>query len=48
MRIVDCFTDVLLFTRKFCRGELEQIPVEEVRAYLQDLFQKSEIMAEKK
>ena len=47
MRIVDCFTDVLLFTRKFCRGELEQIPVEEVRAYLQDLFQKSEIMAEK-
>ena len=46
MRIVDCFTDVLLFTRKFCRGELEQIPVEQVRDHLQDLFQKSETMAE--
>ncbi|MFT4607755.1 MAG: type VI secretion system protein ImpK [Urechidicola sp.] len=46
MRIVDCFTDVLLFTRKFCRGELEQMPVDQVRGYLQDLFQKSEAMAE--
>jgi len=47
MRIVDCFTDVLLFTRKFCRGELEQMTVDQVRDYLQELFQKCEIMAEK-
>ena len=46
MRIVDCFTDVLLFTRKFCRGELEEMPVDQVRAEVQSLFQKSEEMAE--
>jgi type VI secretion system protein ImpK len=42
MRIVDCFTDVLLFTRKFCRGELEEMSVDLVRSELQNLFQKSE------
>lgn len=47
MRIVDCFTDVLLFTRKFCRGEFDEMPVDQVRAELQSLFQKSETMAEK-
>lgn len=46
MRIVDCFTDVLLFTRKFCRGELEIIAVDQVRSELESLFQKSKIMAE--
>ncbi|MFT5657246.1 MAG: type VI secretion system protein ImpK [Gammaproteobacteria bacterium] len=47
MRIVDCFTDVLLFTRKFCRGEIEELTVDQVRTELQNLFQSSEIMAEK-
>jgi type VI secretion system protein ImpK len=46
MRIVDCFSDVLLFTRKFCRGEVEQVSVDEVRIILQELLQKSEKMAE--
>lgn len=46
MRIVDCFTDVLLFTRKFCRGELEEMSVDLVRSELQGLFQKSEESAE--
>jgi type VI secretion system protein ImpK len=46
MRIVDCFTDVLLFTRNLCRGEIEQMPVDQVRGNLKDLFEKSELMAE--
>ncbi|MFT5502960.1 MAG: type VI secretion system protein ImpK [Gammaproteobacteria bacterium] len=41
MRIVDCFTDVILFTRKFCRGELEEMTAEVVRQILQGLFVKS-------
>jgi type VI secretion system protein ImpK len=47
MRIVDCFTDVLLFTRKFCRGELEEMSVDLVRSELQNIFQKSEENATK-
>lgn len=46
MRIVDCFTDVLLFTRKFCRGEMEEMSVEQVRLQLENLFQQSEDTAE--
>lgn len=46
MRIVDCFTDVLLFTRKFCRGEIEEMSVDQVRAQLENLFQASQDMAE--
>jgi len=46
MRIVDCFTDVLLFTRKFCRGEIEEMPVDQVRVQIEHLFQKSQDMAE--
>ena len=45
MRIVDSFTDVLLFTRKFCRGEMEEMSVEQVRQQLERLFQESEDMA---
>ncbi len=46
MRIVDTFTDVLLFTRKFCRGEIEPMPAEQVRAELRRLFDASEKLAE--
>lgn len=46
MRIVDCFTDVLLFTRKFCRGEVEEMSFDQVRIQLEHLFQESLTMAE--
>ncbi len=46
MRIVDLFTDVLLFTRKFCRGEMEEMIAVEVRQRLAALFQQSQEMAE--
>ena len=46
MRVVDTFTDVLLFVRKFCRGEIETMSADEVRAELQSLFDKSERLAE--
>ena len=46
MRIVDGFTEVLLFTRKFCRGEIEAMPVEQVRTELQSRFDISERLAE--
>jgi type VI secretion system protein ImpK len=46
MRIVDCFTDVILFTRKFCRGEHEEMSADAVRKIVEALFQKSEQDAE--
>ena len=46
MRVVDTFTDVLLFVRKFCRGEIESMPAEQVRTELQALFDRSKTMAE--
>ncbi len=46
MRIVDFFTDVLLFTRKFCRGETEEMTVDQVRQQLEGLFQQSQVMSE--
>lgn len=46
MRIVDCFTDALLFTRKFCRGEIETMSVEQVRSELQGRFETSRKLAE--
>ena len=46
MRIVDCFTDVILFTRKFVRGELEVEAPDEVRRQLAQLFERSQQLAE--
>jgi type VI secretion system protein ImpK len=46
MRIVDTFTDVILFTRKFCRGELEPMPAEQVRGELQQRLEKSQQISE--
>lgn len=46
MRIVDCFTDVILFTRKFVRGKPEGDSVEDVKNYLINLFDKSQQLAE--
>jgi type VI secretion system protein ImpK len=45
MRIVDCFTDVILFTRKFVRHEVEATQLEEVRQNLIALFEKSRDLA---
>ncbi|MFT5400743.1 MAG: type VI secretion system protein ImpK [Planctomycetota bacterium] len=42
MRIVDIFTDVILFTRKFCRGDLEAMPAEQVRSELRQRFDSSQ------
>jgi type VI secretion system protein ImpK len=42
VRIVDCFTDVILFTRKFVRSEAEGNSVEEVKDHLINLFDKSQ------
>ncbi len=46
MRIVDCFTEVILFTRKFVRGEMQVQGVEEVRRILLALFEQSREQAE--
>lgn len=46
MRIVDCFTDELLFTRKFCRGEFEDMSADQVRSELQSRFETSRKLAE--
>ncbi len=46
MRVVDSFTEALLFTRKFCRGELEAMTAEQVRLELQNRFDLSQKMAE--
>ena len=46
MRIVDCFTDVILFTRKFVRGELEVNAPDEVRREVTRLFDHSQQLAE--
>lgn len=46
MRIVDCFTDVILFTRKFVRGELEMNELDEVRREIIHLFEHSQKLAE--
>jgi type VI secretion system protein ImpK len=46
MRVVDTFTDVLLFARKFCRGEIDNMPADQVRSELQNLFEKSQRLAE--
>ena len=47
MRVVDCFTDVLLFTRKFCRGEISGMSVDQVSGELQNLFEQSRLGSEK-
>lgn len=45
MRIVDCFTDVILFARKFVREELEIEVLDDVKAELVRLFQSSQEIA---
>ena len=46
MRIVDCFTDVILFTRKFVRGELDIHAAEDVRREIINLFERSQTLTE--
>jgi type VI secretion system protein ImpK len=46
VRIVDCFTDVILFTRKFVRGELELNAFDEVRGEIIQRFDHSQNLAE--
>ena len=46
MRIVDCFTDVILFVRKFCRSESETMSANEVQQTLVGLFNISSQSAE--
>ncbi len=46
MRIVDCFTDVILFTRKFVRGEIDLQDADDVRAELLRRFEQARQLAE--
>ena len=46
MRIVDCFTDVILYTRKFVRGELDIHAAEDVRREIINLFERSQTLTE--
>jgi len=46
VRIVDCFTDVILFSRKFVRGELDIHTAQDVRREVLRLFEKSQQLAE--
>jgi len=46
VRIVDCFTDVILFTRKFVRGEIKIESIDEVKSELLQLLKTSESLAE--
>jgi type VI secretion system protein ImpK len=45
VRIVDAFTDVILFARRFARGESEEISAEELRAQLKLRFDESSALA---
>ena len=45
MRIVDCFTDVILYARKLTRGDIEVESADEARAALSALFEKTRVMA---
>jgi type VI secretion system protein ImpK len=45
VRIVDAFTDVILFARRFTRGESEELSAKELRAELQRLFDQSSTLA---
>lgn len=46
MRIVDCFTDVILYARKLSRGDIAVESAEEARNNLKDLFEKAKSMSE--
>jgi len=41
VRIVDCFTDVILYARKLSRGEIEVESADEARTALKSLFDKA-------
>lgn len=45
MRIVDCFTDVILYARKLARGEIAVESADEARSSLVALFDKSESLS---
>ncbi len=45
MRIVDCFTNVILYARRFSRGERETEVVDEVRSELKRLISESKQLA---
>lgn len=45
MRIVDCFTDVILYARKLSRGDIHVESVDEARDTLQTLFDRSVMLA---
>ena len=46
MRIVDCFTDVILLARKLSRGDVQVESFEEARSALEALFDKSQELSE--
>jgi type VI secretion system protein ImpK len=48
VRIVDCFTDVILYARKLARGDIVVESAEEARNALKQLFKESEDLAEDK
>lgn len=45
MRIVDCFTDVILFARKLSRGDVKSESADEARSSLKVLFEQSKSLA---
>ena len=45
MRIVDCFTDVILYARKLSRGDVQSESSDEVRSTLKSLFSQSKSLA---
>ncbi len=46
MRIVDCFTDVILYARKLSRGEITVESADEAREKLVSLFEKAKQLAQ--
>ena len=45
MRIVDCFTDVILYARKLSRGDIQVESADEAREQLQELLNKSQTLS---
>ncbi|MDH5387812.1 MAG: DotU family type IV/VI secretion system protein [Gammaproteobacteria bacterium] len=46
MRIVDCFTDAILYARKLARGDIQVASADEARTNLMSLLDKSKTMSE--
>ena len=46
MRIVDCFTDVILYARKLSRGDIVVASAEEARAELKTLFESAKSLSD--